>query len=195
MDTFILALQEAGIVKVISPEENVNAHFDTYLPGSVELSDPTDRSQHAAKVLQSWRDRVPKLRHPGISLCQACEKINIDAVRGNEGYIHSQNYWALLASAEQCPMCLLMVNALRGQHQFGDFDKTVALLDPLRTDYQVCLCTNSAERESRRLGVPPEEMRAMEVSINNTHPFLPPGILTVFALPSRYLHLTIRDMR
>jgi hypothetical protein len=186
MNALILSLQEAGIVKAISLEEaeNANLTFDVYFPEIRDLSHPEERLQHATEVLQAARENLRKLRYPGVSICQACEKITIDALRGKEGYIHSENYWALVASADQCPVCLMMVKALRARHPLGDCDVAMALLSPFRTDLQVSLRAASAKQVRTGSG-DSSALETLEVSIRNMHPLLPSGILTTFALPGR----------
>jgi hypothetical protein len=188
MDTFGLLLQEAGIVNVMSMEdaENANLTFDAYFPEIKELSHPGERLQHASEVLQAWKEKLRKLEYPGVSLCQACEKITIDALREKEGYIHSENYWALVASADECPMCSMMVKALRARHRLGECDVAMALLSPFRTDLQVCLRAASAEQVHIGSG-DSSVVEALKVSIRNMQPVLP-GMLTVFALPGRSIY-------
>lgn len=173
---FALALQEAGIISVISEAEARDQHFDAYILPPEELSHPRDRFNHVADVLQSWKDRTPKLLEPGISLCLACRNISIDALESKEGCIHSECYWALVASAEvsECPMCDMMVKALRGTYP-ADFDIGIKLLNPFLTDVQVGLRAVSSEKRSN--------WDNLEVLVLNTRPLLPPGRLCMFTLP------------
>jgi hypothetical protein len=187
MDTLALQLQEAGIVSVISTEDAANLAFDAYFPEIKELSHPVERLRHASEVLQTWKEKLRKLRYPGVSLCQACEKISIDALREKEGYIHSENYWALVASADECPMCSMMVEALRARHRLGECDVAMALLSPFRTDLQVCLRADSAEQMHIGSGNS-STVEALEVSIRNMRHHVPTGMLTMFALPGKSIY-------
>jgi hypothetical protein len=101
---------------------------------------------------------------------------SLDKLCSTEGYIHSESYWALVASAEvsNCPMCVLTLNALRGGCQ-EDFDGAIKLLHPLRNDLQMCL--RAVPRERR-----PEQAN-LEVMILNTAPLLPHGRLLISAAP------------
>jgi hypothetical protein len=132
MDALTLLLQEAGIINVVSQQESTNASF---FPHQDEFSDSKDRFDHVAIVLQSWKDKSPILPEPGTSLCESYKHISLDKLCSTEGYIHSECYWALVASAEvsNCPMCVLMLNALRGGYQ-EDFDVAIKSLYPLRND-------------------------------------------------------------
>jgi hypothetical protein len=70
MDDLILRLQQAGIIKVITEEEAANADYDIIIvPDEHSLSDPAERFAEGERVLQSWRDKLPKLPNPGLSLC------------------------------------------------------------------------------------------------------------------------------
>jgi hypothetical protein len=175
MDTLIRTLQEAGVVCVISEEEAENTRFGVIFgPGPGSLDDPRDRFNEAAIVLRSWKDKTPILQEPGRSLCKSCTNIDIDTLCSTEGYIHSECYWALVASAEvsKCPMCVLMINALRGGCH--NFDAAMKIQHPHRTDLQVCLRTTS---KGKRI-----ERQNLEVMILNL-PFLPPGKLFIFTAP------------
>jgi hypothetical protein len=150
--------------------------FDAYFPHQAEFSDPKDRFDYVANVLRSWKDKSPILPEPGTSLCESCQHISLDRLCSTEGYIHSECYWALVASAEvsNCPMCGFMLNALRGGYH-EDFDMAVKLLHPLRNDLQVCLRAVPRERRCDRAN--------LEVMILNTAPLLPTGRLHISAAP------------
>jgi hypothetical protein len=176
MDAVTLLLQEAGVIKVVSEQELTNTSFNAIFARQEEFSNPKDRFKYVATVLQSWKDKSPILPEPGTSLCESCKHISLDKLCSTEGYIHSECYWALVASAEvsRCPMCVLMVNALReGYHE--DFDMAIKLLHPLRNDLQVFLRAVPRERRCERAN--------LEVLILNTAPFLPPGRLLITAAP------------
>lgn len=68
------------------------------------------RSVISIYLQQQNRDVSQRLRE---TLCNACQRISISTLRREGGYGHSDNYLVLVASAERCPMCRLMVAALR----------------------------------------------------------------------------------
>jgi hypothetical protein len=78
MNQAVLLAQEAGLVSVITEEEAANTEFDAVIGGSEVLNNPEERSAAADQILQSWRDKLPKLLVPGVSLCQSCENISLE---------------------------------------------------------------------------------------------------------------------
>jgi len=142
MDALAYQLQLAGIANVIPEEQFDPTDFDVVL-GSPHipqpLSDPRERFQYQQALLEQYMANVPILPNPGTSLCDSCSRIRPETLSSEGGYIHSENWWALRASAEvsKCPFCVLLVRALRGKAP--DFDNLAKLLNPLRTDCQISL--------------------------------------------------------
>lgn len=117
-------------------ESPMKSHLDP----EWETESSQGRLLHVTKARLMWESKTPILADPGTSLCDRCKGLTIDKLCSVEGYLHSYCYWALLASAEisKCPMCLVLVNTLRGT-QDDSFDLAIALINPYRRDLQVCL--------------------------------------------------------
>jgi hypothetical protein len=122
------------------------------------------------------------LPSPGISLCQSCETIDLGVLKEKDGYIHSESYWALAASAEQCPLCAFLVEALRGA-QDNNFDQTMKLYNPLSAETKIIIHSRSSEKGPESIDNAPGEVRMISVSVKGGD-MVPrnPGKLTVFAL-------------
>ncbi|KAH8898518.1 HET-domain-containing protein [Thozetella sp. PMI_491] len=176
MDQMRLALQEAGILRVITPEEASSFPFDAVLSGGT-LSEPAERRQYAMNLLQSYKNTLPKLPEPGVSLCVPCDNLDLKDLSTPEGYAHSANYWALAASAEQCPMCEQLVHALRAAQTFGSFDTDMWLWNPMNTDREIVLRVKTSDN-----GQVSREIGHLEVAIRNTEPLQRPGTLILFCL-------------
>lgn len=184
MDGFFLPLLEAGVVRVVTREEAAKSTFDFVLGSEDDhpsrLSDPSERFKAAEQVLQSWRNKLPNLPIPGVSLCQRCEDIEVELLKSSDGYLHSEDYWRLAASAGECPMCALMVGALAGAYPTSDFNTAMRLNHPLRTDLRILLRAGDGDgKESDHA----DEIESIRVEMTNMTPFIPPGRLCVFALP------------
>lgn len=54
-------------------------------------------------------------------LCKSCQGINITAMQSNDGYLHSSSISNLDTSASSCPMCKLMLFAIRREN-FPEMD-------------------------------------------------------------------------
>jgi len=184
MDGSLLPLLEAGVIQVITREELSKSTYDFILGDEDDdpshLSDPSERFKAAEQVLQSWRDKLPRLPVPGISLCQRCEDIEVEVLKSSDGYMHSEDYWRVAASAEQCPMCAFIVGALRDAYPTSDFDTAMRLNHPLRTDLRILLRAGYGDvKESDHA----HEIETIRVEMTNMAPFIPTGRLCVFALP------------
>ena len=171
-------LQLHGIATVAPQEQADLTKFDAILVGQDELSLPRDRFNYIANLLQKYRDRTPNLPDPGGSLCKSCNSIATENLYSEEGYIHSECYWELVDFAEVsgCPLCVLLVNALRGSES-DNFDVVAKLINPLRTDVQIRLRAGQEESETGS--------NKLEVMILNAGPAMPSGKLSI--LPTRGL--------
>jgi hypothetical protein len=189
MDGITLLLLEAGVARVVTREEAEASTFDAVVLGSDEdtLSDPLERFETAEQVLQSWRNRLPSLPIPGVSLCQRCENIEVGLLQTSAGYMHSEDYWCLVASARECPMCALIVGALRGAYfPTGDFDTAMKLNHPLRTDLQILFRFDTGGRTESDHKDENHEIETITVEMTNMTPIIPAGRLCVFALPGEH---------
>ncbi len=186
MDAGRLALLEAGIIRVVTSEEAATMTFSTLLGGGKDaLDDPGERFEAGEQALQSWHSRLPRLPIPGVSLCQRCEEIDVALLKSPDGYMHSEDYWRLAASATECPVCTLMIGALRGSFFASDFETAMKLNNPRRTDQNIVLraCNGNGKKSEWTQG---DEIRTINVEMTNMQ-FLPPGRLWVFALPGESL--------
>lgn len=147
-------------------EDDDEGPMKFHLDPQWDTDDPQGRLFHVTKVRLIWKSITPILTDPGTSFCNRCKGLTIDKLCSAEGYIHSYCYWALLASAEvsKCPMCLLLVNTLRGTRD-DSFDLAISLLNPYRKDLQVRV---RAVPKERRL-----ERENLEVEVMNM-PFMRP---------------------
>ncbi len=181
MDTVALALLEAGILRIATPEQAAAMTFGMVMgAGDDALDDPGERFQAVDEVRRSWQNSLSRLPIPGVSLCQHCEDIDIEILQTPNGYMHSEDYWRLEASARECPMCALMVGALRGSYfPAGDFDTAMKLNHPQRADLKIIL------RVGDQLANEDHEIGTILVEIANMNPVLPSGKLWVFALPGQ----------
>lgn len=130
---------------------------------------------------------IPSNKH---AVCSKCSGINIDHLIGNEPdgkeyYLHSESYHALVASsAQKCPICLLMLQAIHTSAGTGDIKNTLTMFDPKRTDRPITLRAVRRPEAAEEGDVSADEpIKAIEVRVETWWAATGRGLLTVFALP------------
>jgi hypothetical protein len=178
MDNLGYQLQLAGIMNVVPENEVDITKFDAYINSSDDLGDFKSRFDYIAKLLDEYRNETATLPIPGESLCGSCSNITAENLYSEEGFMHSQCYWKLLASAEvsRCPLCVLLVEALGG-NSIDNFDVAVKLIHPRRTDIQIRLLAKKEKPEDKR--------DTLEVSILNG-PLIESGTLAILPATSKH---------
>jgi hypothetical protein len=169
-----LMLLEAGILSIAPAHQfNPSDYTGVVSSTSTPLSEPDDRIQYYRSKLALLRSQLPELSESG--LCGACQNVTVSNLRAAEGFAHSDSWWHLLASADQCPSCKLMVAALRRQAPVGDLDRDM-YLSPPGNPYQVVLLASIKKRRYSPLD-DPVDMEAITVLLRNA-PTFAPGVLS-----------------
>jgi hypothetical protein len=96
------------------------------------LDDPAYRTQLGFSLVSHHHARLAQIPDDGVSLCAACSAIRLCDLKSEAGYLHSESYHALLASAMQkCPLCLCLLQVLHSHAGIGDPNQALVHLNPL----------------------------------------------------------------
>lgn len=109
-------------------------HPGITLPHTIQqdnLDDPAYRTQVGFHLIVQHYAGLAPIPGDGISVCAACSAINLCDLQSETGYLHSQSYPALAASAMQnCRLCICLFEALHSHAGIGNPNQALVHLNP-----------------------------------------------------------------
>lgn len=155
--------------------------------------EPRRQYEDGILLVGSFLEKYPLIPPNQNAVCSRCSGINLDDLTGNgpagkEYYLHSESYHALVASsAQKCPTCLLILQAIQTSAGIGDFKNTMTMFDPKRTDRPITLRAVRRPEAAEEGDVSADEtIKAVEVRVETWWGATGRGLLTVFALPGEF---------
>lgn len=140
------------------------------------IGDPAYRSHIGFNLILQHYARLARIPDDGISVCAACSAINLCDLQSETGFLHSQSYHALAASAMQkCRLCICLLQALHDHIGIGDPNQALVHLNPRIPGMSIRL-RSIVDKESG-------ETRSLDVRIENWTLSPPTAGLQVLALP------------
>lgn len=154
-------------------------HPGTTLPHTVQqdnLDDPAYRTQVGFHLIVQHYAGLAPIPGDGISVCAACSAINLCDLQSETGYLHSQSYHALAASAmRNCRLCICLFEALHSHAGIGNPNQALVHLNPQIPGMSIRL-RSIVDKESG-------ETRSLDDRVENWTLSPPTAGLEVFALP------------